>query len=89
MEKNKIYTDSNEVLELHSKGIKFICPKCKNELIVILEKEEMKKFGKSYGIYCPINEKHVFVKFIMAEDRNIWQTIDEELKNTTGKDGKP
>lgn len=59
-----VYDDSSEqiqtILSEYKNGeLSVICPKCEEEIIVILTIEDIKKHQKAPGIYCPNN--HFFV----------------------------
>ncbi len=53
----------NKLVELHPKGVEFLCPVCGATLIVILTNEEAQKWEKHPGIYCPKDSKHVWRMF--------------------------
>ena len=55
-----VYDGSTEVKirifeEYSSGGLSVVCPKCHEEVIVVLGEEDVKKWGKAPGIYCPNN----------------------------------
>lgn len=53
-----VYDESTEMKkrifeEYSSGGLSVICPKCKEEVIVVLDEKAVEKYGKTPGLYCP------------------------------------
>jgi len=48
-----------KVEELHTKGVKILCPVCKQELLVALDLETANKHKVHTGIYCLHDPAHV------------------------------
>lgn len=68
-----IFDNSREMLgkliELHPKGVKFLCPVCHSELDVVLSWDEARSVGKHPGIYCPSQQpSHVYRMFNIPRD---------------------
>ena len=57
-----------DLIEQHEDGAKHLCGICGAELIVALSDEEIKKYKKGKGVFCPNDLKHVNVS-IMARRR--------------------
>jgi hypothetical protein len=77
VEQTMVFDDSHEALvklfDLHPKGVKFLCPQCGVELLVILSMAEAHEKQKHPGVYCTTNPEHVFRMFNLTgqprEDR--------------------
>lgn len=51
-----------KVLSEYEKGdLKVICPGCKEEMLIILNEEDVIKYQRSQGMYCP--NDHIQVVF--------------------------
>lgn len=76
--------NTDEVVKLHSKGVKVVCYKCGTELLVLPDRESAAKHQKRPGIYCPVSEEHVCVWFGLISSRNkFWQEYDKKRDNAS------
>jgi hypothetical protein len=75
---------SGDIIRLNGEGIKVLCPICHSELLVITSKELVTKYQKPQGIFCPKNNNHVWIKFILTEERNqFWERVGKLMENST------
>ena len=72
-------TGINGVCEIIDAGYKVVCPICKSELIVALDKESSKKYKTHPGIFCPKDSKHVMI-LAEIDRRDFWKKVNENIK---------
>lgn len=65
MDKTLVYDQGVHAIanayELHSRGVKFVCPQCGGELEFNLDTKKARPDAKRPGIYCPTSESHISV----------------------------
>jgi hypothetical protein len=72
---------SKDVVQFNSEGLTVLCPICQSELLVITSKNLAAKYGRPQGFFCPNNNNHVWIKFILAEERNqFWERFEQRMK---------
>jgi hypothetical protein len=90
MKKNIIYDSkkysATDGVTLSSKGAIFLCPICQSNLLIITSKETAIQYKKPQGIFCPISDNHVWIKFILIEERQqFWEKVEKNLKEIEEK----
>lgn len=86
--KNSVIYDSQkhsskDVIKLNAEGIEVLCPTCRSKLLVITSKSLVAEYKKPQGIFCPKNNNHVWIKFILAEERNqFWNKVGKRIKDS-------
>ncbi|MDZ7969667.1 MAG: hypothetical protein RM368_32790, partial [Nostoc sp. DedSLP03] len=53
---------TSRAFELYSQGIRFYCPICNSEILVLEDYKSSSKYHKHPGIYCSLNEQHVNIR---------------------------
>lgn len=86
--KNRIIYDlqkhgSKDIIELNAQGTDVLCPTCRSKLLIVTSKSLVAKYKKPQGIFCPKNNNHVWIKFILVEERNqFWKKVEKRIKDS-------
>ncbi|WP_392530138.1 hypothetical protein [Nostoc sp. C117] len=82
MDKSFVYvrgSNISEVVDMHSQGVKILCPVCMSELLIIPDGDMASKHHMAPGVYCPVSKQHVHIKLFLSR-KNVWKRVKEIMQ---------